>query len=58
VVVRCGDDPLLVCGEHHGGRSAAFTSDCAPHWGPPQFVAWPGYQQLWPNLVTWLAGAP
>jgi len=58
VVVSCGDDPLLVCGEHHAGRSAAFTSDCAPHWGPPQFVAWPGYQQLWPNLVTWLAGAP
>ncbi|MDX6390822.1 MAG: hypothetical protein QOJ73_1885 [Streptosporangiaceae bacterium] len=55
VVVSCADDPLVVCGEHHAGRSAVFTSDCAPHWGPPAFLHWPGYQKLWPNLVTWLA---
>jgi uncharacterized membrane protein len=34
-----------------------FTSDCAPHWAPPEFLAWPGYQVLWPNLIRWLAGA-
>src|SRR5262245_5055449 len=50
VVVCCGDDPLVVCGQHHAGRSAAFTFDCAPHWAPPAFLAWPGYQALWPNL--------
>jgi uncharacterized membrane protein len=57
VVVRCGDDPLLVCGSHHAGRSAVFTSDCAPHWAPPEFLEWPGYRALWPNLIGWLAGA-
>jgi uncharacterized membrane protein len=57
VVVRCGTDPLVACGRYHAGRSAVFTSDCAPHWAPPEFLAWPGYQALWPNLVAWLAGA-
>jgi len=55
VVVTCGDDPLIACADHHGGRSAVFTSDCAPHWGPPGFLDWPGYAPLWANLVTWLA---
>jgi uncharacterized membrane protein len=57
VVVRCGADPLVACGRYHAGRGAVFTSDCAPHWAPPEFLAWPGYQVLWPNLITWLAGA-
>jgi len=57
VVVRCGDDPLLACGSYHAGRSAAFTSDCAPHWAPPEFLDWPGYRALWPNLISWLAEA-
>jgi uncharacterized membrane protein len=57
VVVRCGDDPLVACGQHHAGRGAVFTSDCAPHWAPPEFLAWPGYDILWPNLIRWLASA-
>jgi uncharacterized membrane protein len=56
VLVRCDDDPLIACGEHGSGRAAVFTSDCAPHWGPPGFLGWPGYTRLWANLVTWLAG--
>jgi uncharacterized membrane protein len=56
VLARCGDDPLIACGEYHAGRGAVFTSDCAPHWGPPEFVDWAGYAPLWANLVTWLAG--
>ena len=56
VVVRCGADPLVVCGQYHAGRSAVFTSDCAPHWAPPAFMDWPGYRALWPNLIRWLAG--
>jgi uncharacterized membrane protein len=55
VVVSCGADPLIACGEYHGGRGAVFTSDCAPHWGPPEFMSWPGYAPLWVNLVSWLA---
>jgi uncharacterized membrane protein len=57
VLVRCGDDPLIACGEYGSGRGAVFTSDCAPHWGPPEFMDWPGYAPLWVNLVTWLGGS-
>ena len=55
VLVRCAGDPLVACWEYGAGRSAVFTSDCAPHWAPPEFVAWPGYRRLWPNLLRWLA---
>jgi uncharacterized membrane protein len=56
VLVRCDADPLLVVGRHGDGRSAAFASDCAPHWCPPPFMAWPGYNLLWGNLLRWLCG--
>jgi uncharacterized membrane protein len=55
VLARCGDDPLLAVGTHGAGRSAAFASDCAPHWCPPAFMDWPGYDLIWPNLMRWLA---
>ncbi len=58
VLACCGTDPLLVVGSHGVGRSAAFASDCAPHWCPPAFMAWPGYDPLWGNLLRWLAGQP
>jgi uncharacterized membrane protein len=56
VLAYCGTDPLLTVGSHGVGRSAAFASDCAPHWCPPGFMAWPGYDPLWGNLLRWLAG--
>jgi uncharacterized membrane protein len=56
-LLAAGADPLVACGEYGAGRSAVFTSDCAPHWGPPGFMAWPGYPVLWSNLITWLTGA-
>ena len=56
VLVRCDADPLLTVGSYGAGRSAAFASDCAPHWCPPPFMAWTGYDPLWGNLVRWLAG--
>jgi uncharacterized membrane protein len=55
-LVRVDDDPLLVVGDHGEGRSAAFTSDCAPHWGSPEFTDWDHYGDVWSNLVEWLAG--
>jgi uncharacterized membrane protein len=58
VVVRCGADPLVASANYERGRSAVFTSDCAPHWAPPEFLDWPGYGVLWPNLIRWLAGVP
>lgn len=55
-LVSVGEDPLLVIGEYGDGRTAAFTSDCAPHWCPPEFTDWEGYPALWSNLVEWIAG--
>ena len=53
VLVTVGTDPLLVLGEAGRGRTAAFTSDCAPHWAPPSFVAWSHYNRLWRQIVDW-----
>jgi uncharacterized membrane protein len=55
-LVSIGEDPLLAVGAHGDGRSAAFASDCAPHWGPMEFVEWDGYPRLWADLVRWVAG--
>lgn len=56
VVLAFEEDPLLVVGRHGAGRTAAFSSDCAPHWGSPEFVAWEGYAPFWDRLASWLAG--
>ncbi len=56
LVVSAGGHPLLVAGEHGTGRSLAWTSDIGPHWCPPDFLAWPGYDRLWANAIAWLAG--
>jgi uncharacterized membrane protein len=53
VLVRVGGDPLIVAGEFGEGRAVAFTSDCGPHWAPPPFVEWAGYQKLWTQLADW-----
>ncbi|WP_032367061.1 glutamine amidotransferase [Rhodococcoides fascians] len=51
-------DPLVAVGEYGSGRSAVFTSDCSPHWAPPEFCEqWPGYTDLFDGLITWVAGA-
>jgi uncharacterized membrane protein len=55
-VVECAGHPLLVVGTYGTGRTAAFTSDIAPHWAPPPFLEWDGYATLWDQLVSWLAG--
>lgn len=54
VLVKVDADPLLAVWQFGRGRSAAFTSDAAPHWGPPEFLNWSGYGPLWRNLVNWL----
>ncbi len=57
VIARVGDDVFIAAGQFGGGRSAAFASDCGPHWGPPEFVQWTHYARFWTNLVHWLASA-
>lgn len=56
LVASIGDDPLIAVRQVGSGRTAVFSSDCGPHWGPPAFVNWSGYPKLWMNLVEWLAG--
>ncbi|MGV8954423.1 MAG: glutamine amidotransferase [Cypionkella sp.] len=56
LVASVGTDPLLVAGSFGAGRSVAFASDCGPHWAPPDFVEWAGYNPLWAQIVGWAAG--
>ncbi len=55
LLARVGPDPFIAVSDQVQGRSAVFASDCGPHWGPPEFLAWPGYPRLWCNLVQWLS---
>jgi len=50
-----GGHPLLVTGRYGKGRSIAWASDMAPHWLPPEFLAWEGYRTLWLNMLRWLS---
>lgn len=56
-VLSVDDDPLLVVRRVGQGRTAAFMSDCAPHWAPPEFVQWKHYGRLWSQIIGWVAGA-
>lgn len=55
IIASAGGHPLLVAGSFGKGRSVAFTSDCSPHWAPPEFVAWEYYGRLWNQIVEWSA---
>lgn len=56
IIATVGNDPLIVAGSYGMGRAVAFTSDCGPHWAPPPFVDWKGYNPLWQQLADWVAG--
>lgn len=47
--------PLLVVDSAGSGRVAAFATDMGPHWLPPEFLAWDGFDRLWQSMVGWLA---
>ena len=40
VLATIGGDPFVAVGEFGKGKSAIFSSDCAPHWGPKEFTDW------------------
>lgn len=46
-------DPLLAVAHVGQGRSVAYTSDPAPHWGC-NFVFWEHYNRFWLNITEWL----
>lgn len=55
VVMKVDSDPFLVLGNYGKGRTAAFTSDCSPHWATSEFINEPYYADFWNGLVLWLA---
>lgn len=57
VIARHEECAFLAVGTFGKGRTLAFASDFAPHWGPKEFVDWEHYDRLWQNSVRWLAGA-
>jgi uncharacterized membrane protein len=56
-IMQADEDPFLTVGTFGRGRTAAFSSDCSPHWGTPAFVDWAHYPQFWSQLAQWLSGA-
>jgi uncharacterized membrane protein len=48
-------DPIISVAEFGEGRTMAFASDCAPHWGSPEFCEWEYYSVFWQQAVRWLA---
>lgn len=54
VSVMVGNDPLIAFAKRGKGRSAVFTSDCAPHWGSPEFMEWDYYGTMWNGMIRWL----
>jgi len=58
LLVAHNDDPIAAVWEHGYGRAAVFTSDCAPHWGTPEFLAWQNYRTFFGQMVHWLAEIP
>lgn len=54
VVMRIDEDPFLAFADFGMGRAGAFLSDCAPHWGPLEFVNWSGYDPLWKGIADYL----
>lgn len=53
VLALIGDDPLIVIGESGKGKSMAFATDLAPHWGT-DFVKWDYYAKFWYQAIQWL----
>ncbi len=46
-------DPFVVTGTYGKGKSMAFASDIAPHWGAG-FMKWDGYDKFWIQAIRWL----
>lgn len=48
-------DTFMASMEYGEGRTFAFASDCAMHWGSKEFLTWDGYGKVMPNIFRWLA---
>jgi uncharacterized membrane protein len=54
LLVAIDGDPLIAAGNFGKGRSVVFTSDCSPHWAPPEFTAWEYYNTIWKNMLNYI----
>ena len=54
ILAEINGDPFIAVGSFGKGKSLAFTSDFAPHWGSMEFVEWKYYDKLWLNIINWL----
>lgn len=54
VAAEVEGDPFVAFAEYGKGRSAVCTTDCAPHWAPPEFCEWEYYDKMWQGIVGWL----
>jgi uncharacterized membrane protein len=48
-------DTFMAAWDYGQGRSFAFASDLAPHWGSKAFLEWESYETLFANIIKWLA---
>lgn len=53
-IVTINGDPFISVMGYGNGRTAIFTSDCAPHWGSVEFLNWEYYNKLWINILNWM----
>ena len=47
-------NPFIAFGTYGEAGSAVFTTDCAPHWAPPEFCEWDCYDKVWKGILDWL----
>jgi len=48
-------DPFIAVRNYGKGKTAAFTSDFAPHWGPEKFIESDYYGEFFFNLLNYIA---
>lgn len=54
VIAEWNGDPMMVVNEYGKGRTLAFASDIAPHWGQG-FVTWKNNRNFWEQAMHYLA---
>ena len=54
VIATVGGDPFIAFGSYGKGKSGVVTTDCAPHWAPPEFCEWEHYNRLWKQIADYL----
>jgi len=54
LIAKCAEDPFIAVHSYGNGRTMAFASDIAPHWGA-EFIKWEYYSPFWYQSVKWIA---